>query len=64
MTKKTFKRFNMLDNLICKHCGHDDHRGTKYFNLEDLCSQDECYCQNCKTEDDLMGKCDENSING
>lgn len=54
----------MLDNLICKHCGHDDHRGTKYFNLEDLCSQDECYCQNCKTEDDLMRKCDENSING
>jgi len=43
-----------LDNLVCKHCGHNDHRHNIWNGVESICTQDECDCSNCKSEEDVI----------
>jgi len=54
MTKQVKRRYNPLDNLICKHCGHNDHRRNIWNGVESICTQDECECSNCKSEEDVI----------
>jgi len=40
--------------MICVHCGHKDHRGNEHLGVQNICMLDDCSCNACVTEKDLV----------